>query len=173
MTKIQNNSKEYFWPVQREVNVNLSKTEVWKIISSESNLELFHPFVKENKIISWTGRQSEDILIYLNGRTMKRKFVFWEENFGYDLFINQAGFEPSFVSWRVIGDNQRSIITISIWPYLFNKGNKAFNYFPFQLFVRPSLEKYLFSVLRGLKYFLENDKVVKKNQFGKHAWFSA
>ena len=168
-----NPSLNFIWYVKQSQTIHCNKSKLWKIISSESNLELFHPFVKENKIISWKGDQSEDILIYLNGRTMKRKFVFWEDNVGYDLFINQAGFEPSFVSWRVIGDNQRSIITISIWPYLFNKGNKAFNYFPFQLFVRPSLEKYLFSVLRGLKYFLENDKVVKKNQFGKHSWFSS
>ena len=168
-----NPSLNFIWYIKQSQTIHCNQSKLWETISSESNLEFFHPFVKENKIVSWKEDQYEDILIYLNGRTMKRKFVFWEENVGYDLFINQTGFEPSFVSWRVIGDNQRSIITISIWPYLFNKGNKAFNYFPFQLFVRPSLEKYLFSVLRGLKYFLENDKVVKKNQFGKHSWFSA
>ncbi len=168
-----NHSAIFTWHIKQSQTILCKQSKLWKIISSESNLELFHPFIKENKIISWKGDQSEDILIYLNGRTMRRKFVFWEENVGYDLFINQAGFETSFVSWRVKSDNQRSIITISIWPYLFNKGNKAFNYFPFQFFVRPSLEKYLCSVMKGLKYFLENDKVVKKNQFGKHSWFSA
>ena len=168
-----NHSLTFSRCIKQSQTIHCNQSKLWKIISSESNLELFHPFVKENKIISWGGGKSEDILIYLNGRTMKRKFVFWEENVGYDLFINQAGFESSFVSWRVKGNNQRTIITISIWPYLFNKGNKVFNFFPFQLFVRPSLEKYLFSVLKGLKYFLENDKVVKKNQFGKHSWFSA
>ena len=45
MTKIQKKSEEYFWPVQREVQVNLSKSEVWKIISSERNLEKFHYFI--------------------------------------------------------------------------------------------------------------------------------
>ena len=31
-------------------------------------------------------------LVYLNGMTMRRKFVFWEKNFGYDLFINQISY---------------------------------------------------------------------------------
>ena len=70
MTKIQNNSKEYFWPVQREVNVNLSKTEVWKIISSERNLENFHPFCKTNEVISWDRDNSIDCIEYYNGRKL-------------------------------------------------------------------------------------------------------
>ncbi len=163
---------KYNWHVKQSQIINCNCSKLWKIISSESNLELFHPFVKENKIISWPGNQSEDILIYLNGRTMQRKFVFWKENFGYDLFINQVGFESSFVSWRIEEVNERSMITIKIWPYLFNKGNKVFNWFPFMFFIRPSLEKYLSSVLKGLKYFLENGKIIKKNQFGNHSWFS-
>ena len=32
--------------------------------------------------------------------------------------------------------------------------------------------KYLRSVTDGLKYYLENDKKIKKNQFGTHRWFS-
>ena len=34
------------------------------------------------------------------------------------------------------------------------------------------LKKYLNSVTDGLKYYLENDKKIKKNQFGTHMWFS-
>ena len=132
------------WCVEQTQIIHCKRSKIWETISSESNLELFHPFCKKNNIITWPGDKSEDILVYLNGRTMTRKFVFWEENLGYDLFINQAGFEPSFVTWRVKSNNQQSIITISIWPYLFNRGKKAFNYLPFHLFVRPSLEKYLF-----------------------------
>ena len=168
-----NDPKQNFnWCVEQSQSIHCRRSKLWKTISSESNLELFHPFCKKNNIITWPGYNSEDILVYLNGRTMRRKFVFWEKNFGYDLFINQMGFEPSFVSWRVKEENERSIITISIWPYLFNKGNKAFNWFPFNLFVQPSLKKYLYSVTQGLKYYLENDKKIKKNQYGTHRWFS-
>ena len=168
-----NDPKQNFnWCVEKSQIIHCKRSKLWKTISSESNLELFHPFCKKNNIITWPGDNSEDILVYLNGMTMRRKFVFWEKNFGYDLFIYQMGFEPSFVSWRVKEENEGSIITISVWPYLFNKGNKVFNWFPYKLFVRPNLEKYLSSVLKGLKYYLENDKKIKKNQFGLHRWFS-
>tara|TARA_B100000886_G_C20392014_1_gene478675 strand:- start:73 stop:588 length:516 start_codon:yes stop_codon:yes gene_type:complete len=168
-----NDPKQNFnWCVEQSQIIHCKRSKLWKTISSESNLELFHPFCKTNNIIIWPGDKSEDILVYLNGRTMRRKFIFWENNFGYDLFINQMGFESSLVSWRIKDENKGSRITISVWPYLFNKGNKVFNWFPFKFFVHPSLEKYLSSVLRGLKYYLENDKKIKKNQFGLHQWFS-
>tara|TARA_A100000164_G_scaffold343142_1_gene341185 strand:+ start:135 stop:647 length:513 start_codon:yes stop_codon:yes gene_type:complete len=169
-----NNFKQnYNWCVEQSQTIHCKSFKLWEIISSESNLELFHPFCKKNNIITWPGDKSEDILIYLNGRTMRRKFIFWEKNFGYDLFINQIGFKSSFVSWRLKEENERSIIKISVWPYLFNKGYRAFNWIPFKLFVQPSLKKYLYSVTQGLKYYLENDKKIKKNQFGTHTWFSA
>ena len=168
-----NDPKQNFnWCVEQSQIIHCKRSKLWKTISSESNLELFHPFCKTNNIIIWAGDKSEDILVYLNGRTMRRKFIFWENNFGYDLFINQMGFESSLVSWRIKDENEGSRITISVWPYLFNKGNKVFNWFPFKFFVHPSLEKYLSSVLKGLKYYLENDKKIKKNQFGLHRWFS-
>ena len=168
-----NDPKQNFnWCVEQSQIIHCKRSKLWKTISSESNLELFHPFCKTNNIIIWPGDKSEDILVYLNGRTMRRKFIFWEKNFGYDLFINQMGFESSLVSWRIKDENEGSRITISVWPYLFNKGNKVFNWFPFKFFVHPSLEKYLSSVLKGLKYYLENDKKIKKNQFGLHRWFS-
>ena len=103
---------------------------------------------------------------------MTRKFVFWEKNFGYDLFINEIGFESSFVSWRINRYNENSKITISVFPYLYNKGNKKLNWIPFKIFIQPMLKKYLSSVTDGLKYYLENDKKITKNQFGTHRWFS-
>ena len=38
--------------------------------------------------------------------------------------------------------------------------------------VRPKLKKYLGAVLKGLNFYVTNNKVVKKNQFGRHSWFS-
>ncbi|GIR30136.1 MAG: hypothetical protein CM15mP44_4190 [Candidatus Neomarinimicrobiota bacterium] len=89
------------WCVEQTQIIHCKRSKIWETISLESNLELFHPFCKKNNIITWPGDKSEDILVYLNGRTMTRKFVFWEKNFGYDLFINEIGFESSFVSWRI------------------------------------------------------------------------
>ena len=39
-------------------------------------------------------------------------------------------------------------------------------------FINPGLKKYLNSVLKGYKWYLENKKSVPRNHFGKHKWFS-
>jgi len=166
------NQNNFNWHVGHSQIIQCKLSKLWETISLESNLELFHPFCKKNNVISWPGVHSQDSLLYLNGMMMIRNFVFWKENYGYDLFINENGGETSFVSWRIKKLNNNSKITISIFPYLFNKGHKVFNWFPFMMFVRPNLEKYLSSVLDGLKYYLESDLKVKKNQFGLHPWFS-
>tara|TARA_B100000287_G_scaffold426386_1_gene474204 strand:- start:1891 stop:2403 length:513 start_codon:yes stop_codon:yes gene_type:complete len=164
--------QNFLWHIEHSQMIKCKLDKLWETISSESNLELFHPFCNKNQVTIWPGNQSQDRLVYLNGRTMTRNFVFWKENHGYDLFINEDGVDPSFVSWRIKQVSKNSLITISISPYLFNKGNKIFNWFPFRVLIRPSLEKYLYSVLGGLKYYLENGKKVEKNQFGVHPWFS-
>ena len=46
------------------------------------------------------------------------------------------------------------------------------NFLPFFIFIKPSLTKYLKSVVGGLKWYAEEGLVVRKNQFGKHPWFS-
>ena len=75
--------QDFNWCVEQSRIIHCKRSKIWETISSESNLELFHPFCKKNNIITWSGDKSEDILVYLNGRTMIRKFVFWEKNFGY------------------------------------------------------------------------------------------
>ena len=40
------------------------------------------------------------------------------------------------------------------------------------LIIKPKLYNYLFSVISGLKYYLENNEEVPKNYFGTHKWFS-
>ena len=172
MTKIQNNSKEYFWPVQREVNLNLSKTEVWKIISSERNLENFHPFCKTNEVISWDRDNSIDCVEYYNGRKLQRNFTQWLEGKGYDLIIGDSEGNNSIVSWRLDGDDSTSALSINVRTYIFNKGNKIMKVLPFFLYTKPKLASYLDSVLHGLKYYSETNKKVSKNQFGRHSWFS-
>ena len=172
MTKIQNNSKEYFWPVQREVNLNLSKTEVWKIISSERNLENLHPFCKTNEVISWDRDNSIDCVEYYNGRILQRNFTQWLEGKGYDLIIGDSEGNNSIVSWRLDGDNSTSSLSINVRTYIFNKGNKIMKVLPFFLYTKQKLASYLDSVLHGLKYYSETNKKVSKNQFGRHSWFS-
>ena len=161
-----------FWTVSSEKSISCDINALWEVISLPSNLELFHPFCKKNKIISWSKEDSIDQIEYLNGLIFKREFYEWKENKGYKLFIHQIGKPKSRVEWKIKGDSYKSIINISVSPYLFNSGNKYLNVLPYHLVTRPFLLSYLESVTSGLKYYLEHGKRVAKNQYGKHIWFS-
>tara|TARA_B100001989_G_scaffold54348_1_gene35675 strand:+ start:36 stop:539 length:504 start_codon:yes stop_codon:yes gene_type:complete len=165
-------SKMLFGNVFSEKNIRCDKNALWKVISSKSNLDLFHPFCKKNTTIKWSKENSIDQIEYLNGLIFQREFFEWEDYNGYKLYIHQIGKPKSRVEWKIQGDNYNSIINISVSPYLFNSGNKYLNIVPYQLITRPFLISYLDSVTSGLKYYLEKGKIVKKNQYGKHIWFS-
>ena len=165
-------TKSYFRFVSSKKVIKCNISDLWGVISSKSNLELFHPYCLKNNVISWGGIDSEDELEYLNGRKMKRKFVSWGEGMGYDLFINQINRPSSFVSWRISRIKDDSQIKITVFPYLFNKKYKLLMFIPFYLFIYPLLKSYLNSVVNGLEFYIMNKTQVKKNQFGRHIWFS-
>lgn len=112
------------------------------------------------------------MITYINGIVLKRKFIQWNEGVGYDLYITTKNGKSSFVKWSIEKLDEKSKITITIYPYICNQGNKIVNWIPFNLFVKPNLKNYLISVLCGLNYYLDYNKKVKKNQFGSHPWFS-
>lgn len=164
--------EKFNWHVTQSAKIDCNVHKLWKIITTKSNLELFHPFCKKNKVIKWLGSESIDEIQYLNGSVFRRKFCSWINEVGYDLYINQLNKPSSFVSWRLSEQEDKSSITITVFPYLFNRGYKMVNFFPFFLVVRPLLSKYLSSVVGGLKLYAETDRQVEKNYFGKHLWFS-
>ena len=164
--------KEYNWKISSSKIINANLKTVWDIISKESNLELFHPYCKKNHVIKWSKEKSFDELEYLNGLVLKRKFSNWYEKEGYDLYINEKGKPASYVSWRLQEYSNKCKISITISPYLYNQEVKIKSFFPFFIFIKPSLLKYLKSVLGGLKWYVEEGLVIRKNQFGEHSWFS-
>ena len=144
-------NKSFFRCISSRKVIKCSVKDLWAIISSPSNLEIFHPYCKKNNVIIWNGNGSEDELEYLNGRKMKRKFVRWEEGIGYDLYINQIGRPKFFVSWKITKVKEASQIKITVYPLL---------------------KSYLNSVVGGIEFYLNTNYPVKKNQFGRHIWFS-
>ena len=80
------------WKAEYEQKIDATSNQLWELISSPSNLELFHPFCKSNKAIVWPGEKSIDELIYLNDLTYIRKFHNWEKSKGYSLFIGESEF---------------------------------------------------------------------------------
>ena len=105
----------------------------------------------KNPIIAWQENDHRDEIHYIIFK-LKRRFIAWNEGVGYDLVIGTIKEKESFVSWRIHQTNDQNIarITIDIYPYIMNMGNKLMQWIPFELYIRPQLSSYLNSVLGGL-----------------------
>lgn len=157
--------------ISKSLFLKHSSDDVWEVISSKEALELFHPYCLKNKVISW-GDVKVDELVYLNGLVFIREFVSWNSNKSFELNIGKKRGKKSRVRWEIIRANSGCIISISVWPYKSSKIPKLLYPFVHAFIVRPKLKKYLGAVLKGLNFYLTNKRVVKKNQFGPHSWFS-
>ena len=162
---------KFNWKITGSLKTQITDKKLWKIISSPSNLELFHPFCKKNSIVKWPGKNSIDQIHYYNGLIYERKFINWIEGIGYDLLIGEKNGYQSFVSWR-IQNTANSSLTISIYPYKYNTGIKILGFIPYYILVKPLLQKYINSVMQGLKYYIETNQKIQKNQFGTLNFFS-
>ena len=165
-------NRDYIWEINRKVLINSPVSKVWDIISSESHLEKFHPFCKKNEVKEWVSDSHKDTVAYYNSRILHRDFYHWLEGEGFDLIIGDSRGNDSHVSWRLSNKDSKTLASITIKPYIYNKGSKFINFIPFFAFVRPKLANYLYSVLMGLKFYTENDEIVSKDQFGSHSLFS-
>ena len=165
--------EKYNWAVSYKKVLNTSLEEVWKIISSPSNLEVFHPFCSKNPVIKWPGLNSIDEVHYYNGKVYKRNFISWEDLRGYDLLIGEEDGETSLVSWRIndLGKGKSSL-EIAVRPHIFNTHLKVVDLIPFFLFIKPKLKKYLSQVIHGLEWHIKEGQRIPKNHFGNHSWFS-
>ena len=158
-------------PVSNSIDLDFDRQSVWKIISEPGNLNKVHPFCKSNKVINWDKDNHEDILEYLNGVTLHRKFDKWEEEKGYELNIGRENGRKSKVIWKITGE-KKSKLKITVYPHVFSNRSRIIYFITHALFINPGLKKYLSSVLRGYKWYLENKQPVPRNHFGKHKWFS-
>ena len=165
--------KKFNWKISLKKKFNISAQELWKLISQPSNLELFQPFCKKNKVIIWNDKESIDEVQYYNNQIFRRNFIYWKNNIGYDLIISKITLYESFVSWRIKKlNNKYSSLEISIYPYIFNCHKKILNFLPFYIFVFPKIKSYLNHIFKGINWYLNTGKKVSKNQFGEHPWFS-
>ena len=158
-------------PVSNSIDLDFDRQSVWKIISEPGNLNKVHPFCKSNKVVYWDKDNHQDILEYLNGVTLHRKFDKWEEGKGYELNIGRENGRKSKVIWKITGE-KKSKLKITVYPHVFSNRSRIIYFITHALFINPGLKKYLSSVLRGYKWYLENKQPVPRNHFGKHKWFS-
>lgn len=159
--------------VSCSIKIKSQREDIWKVISSHGNLNFFHPFCKKNKVIEGDKKSiKKDILIYLNGVAFERDFYQWHEMIGYELMIGKKNGKKSKVVWKISKKKHHSLLKIDVYPYKTDKINSLLYPIVFYLYIKPKLKSYLNSVLKGLKFYLYNNKNVVKNQFGKHRWFS-
>ena len=64
------------------------------------------------------------------------------------------------------------ILTIKVNPYISDKFSLTIYNILLRYYIIPSLNRYLDSVTKGIKFYLENGKKIEHNQFGSHKWFS-
>ena len=149
-----------------------SLEKLWEVVSSPNYLNNVHPFCKENSTIKWSKDHHEDKIVYLNNRYYIRKFVSWKVLEGYDLWIGSNNNNQSFVEWRLEKVDSGSKLTITVYPFLLSSWPKVFSFLPYFLYINIKLKSYLFSVLSGIKWYVQKKTPVPKNQFGRHSWFS-
>ena len=103
--------------------------------------------------------KSIDFVEYHNNKIYKRKFIDWSDNV-YNLDIYEKR-KLANISWNVVKiSNNKSSLIITAVPYLPFK-YKIINQLIFKLYVKPML-KYLNSVVKGLKYYIETKNIIKK-----------
>ena len=156
--------------INSKIKINSSKDLIINLIKSKNNLEKFHPFCLKNEVINWDKENSIDYVYYFSGKKHKRKFIRWN-NDGYELEIYEDR-KLAKISWSVLVNGDQSIVSIQAEPYLPYK-SKLINIIIFHIYVKYMLTSYLNAVLNGLKFYIENNIIVKEDQYGKHRWYSA
>ena len=157
--------------------MNVSKSELfnvdlqvlWDLIAEPRALEKFHPFCKENKIITWSGDNRSDFIVYANNNVFTRNFTEWREKCNFVLDISDGNYDAT-VEWRIDRQEDRSKLTITIIPKFLPKNFLIRNLA--KIYIRKRLTEYLSDIFKGLEYFISNNKKVPLNHFGTHKWFS-
>ena len=161
------------WPVAVERVIAAPSQAVWDVISRPGNLELCHPFCASNPVRTWPGADSLDEVQYLSGWTYERRFREWHHGVGYDLEIGRKGGSQSTVSWRISEiDDSNCTLRITVCPHALQELPAVIRWIPHTLWLRPTLRKYLDSVVRGFEWYVLRGTPVPKNAFGTHRWFS-
>jgi hypothetical protein len=138
------------------------------------NLELCHPFCASNPVQEWPGPNSVDEVHYLSGWVYVREFCNWIDGVGYDLNIGRKGGNQSFVYWRINEiDENNCTLRITVHPHALQKLPAAIRWLPHFTKLRPALQSYLDSVVKGFEWYVTRGAAVPRNQFGRHPWFSA
>jgi hypothetical protein len=171
---MQKSKSGFKWPVAVEQVIAAPAREVWNVISRPGSLEMCHPFCARNPVQLWSGAESRDEVHYLSGWVYERRFLRWHEGAGYDLEIFRRDDALASVSWRIAPvDEQVCKLRITIYPYVLQQYPLLVRWLPHLLRLRPMLNTYLSSIVKGFEWYITRGEPVPHNQFGRHPWYSA
>ena len=149
--------------------------QVWEVISTPGHLAYCHPFCDKNPVENWSGVGSQDTVYFYSGKLLNRYAKEWIKDVGYDLHLTFPNLDTEAEAIFRISpcpEKTNSILSITLiinvpqyFPWYFRL---ILSYF----IMRPSLTKYLDSVLKGFEYYITTRKAVERNQFGSHSFFS-
>ena len=153
--------------------IPVSAERLWGILSRPGNLERAHTFCARNPVLTWPGPDSHDEVHYLNGWVFERRFLRWVDGEGYDLQIGRPGGRQSIVAWRILPEGaDAATLGITVYPEFLQHLPALVRWLPHRLRLRPMLERYLSSVVRGFEWYATRGEAVPRNHFGFHPWFS-
>lgn len=165
--------ESFKWPITAARTIAASPQKIWLAISSPSNLEDCHPFCEKNPVDKWPGVGSRDTIFYYSGWVLHREFANWIDGVGYDLTIGRKSGRKSYVSWRITQEQEnQAALSITLYPYIFQNLPAVIRWIPYLASIRPAMQSYLESVVKGFEWFITTSEPVSKNQFGSHKWFS-
>ena len=156
--------------ISSKIDINKSVNEIVNLIKSPNNLEKFHPFCKTNTIDVWNEHKKIDYVNYYSGKSYKRHFTNIDAN-GYTLDVYENR-KLATITWTVTTKNNKSFLEITAdlnMPY----NLRIINLLIFHVYVKHLMKNYLNAVTKGLKVYMETEKTIHEDQFGKHIWYSA
>ena len=161
------------WPIRVTRSIAAPPQKVWEVISNPGNLDDCHPFCHKNPVDQWPEVGSKDTIHYYSGWVLHREFLTWIDGVGYDLIIGRADGRQSYVSWRITKEQENeSKLSITLYPHALQKLPVIIRWLPHITIIRPTMQSYLESVVKGFDHFITTGKPVKENHFGSHPWFS-
>ena len=160
--------------IKGTISIGAPREKLWRIITTPGHLEYFHPFVKEHgKAEKWNGVGAKDYGVFNNGKRLNRTVIDWKEGSGYKIKMEHDDTNKTFVCFVLTGTSPtQTNFSVEIQTDSYRKIPRPIWKIFARYFLVPSFKKYLYSILKGLEYYTETGKKVRKNQFGRHRKFS-
>lgn len=164
--------KRKAFKISAQIQINITKEKLWKIITEPGHLKNYHPFCDYHQKSDWNGVGSKDTSKSYAGKIINREIIEWDEGQSYRIKMDNLDKHDTKVKFEIIEINKKTLIKISLETNAYRKTPRLI-WYPVSIFLlKPSYIKYFNSLLRGLKYFSETGNKVARNQFGNHLKYS-